>query len=100
MGAEYPEEGADRIKPEYVVPWCDVHERAFTMHQSLANERRVAFVGEIQAVPVDETIIKDRKQKQGRGCDEAVPSSIQCIHLKFWDRSAGSEVGPFDFRAK
>ena len=82
IGAENPEEGADRIEPEYVVSWRHVQERAFAMHQSLADERDISFVGEIQAVPIDQTIIDERKQNQSRTGDEGVSSSIQCVHLK------------------
>ena len=57
------------------------------MHQALADERDIPFVREIQAKSKNQAIVEDRKQNKSRGCDEAIPSSIQCIHLKFWNRS-------------
>jgi hypothetical protein len=59
----------------------------FAVHQTLADQRDVSFVGEIQSISENQAIVEDRKQDESRGCDEAIPSSIQCIHLKFWNCS-------------
>jgi hypothetical protein len=115
MGAENPEQRTDRIKPEDVVSWRNVQERSFAAHQALADKCDVPFVGQVKAISINEAIVEDRKQDQSRGCDEAIPSSIQCIHHKFWGRSSSvlsskytlfrgkdtiSGGGLFDFRVK
>ena len=97
MRTENPEQRTDRIEPKYIVARCDIEERTFAVHQTLADQRDISFIGEIQAISKNQAIVENRKQDESRGCDEAIPSSIQCIHLKFWNRSG---VGPFDFRVK
>ena len=92
MRTENPEESADRIEPKHVVSRRHVQKRTFTVHQALADQSNVSFVGEIQAVSKNQAIVENRKQDESRGCDQAIPSAIQCIHLKFWNRSDG---GPF-----
>src|ERR1700722_15545276 len=97
MGSENPEKGADRIKPGHIVSERQVAKGPCAVHQRLADQGDASFVGKIQAISVNQGIVEDRKQDESRGRDEAIPSSIQCIHLKIKNPSGG---GPFDFWVK
>jgi hypothetical protein len=100
MSPENPEERADGIKPEYIVPSCDVSEGMFAAHEALADQGDISFVSEVQTITKNQAIVEDREQDQCRGCDEAISSSIQGIHLKIWNLLLGQKPAPFDFRVK
>ena len=100
MGPENPEERADGIKPEYIVPGRDVSEGMFAAHKALADQGDISFVSEVQTITKNQAIVEDREQEQCGGGDEAISSSIQGIHLKIWNLLLGQKPALFDFWVK
>jgi hypothetical protein len=46
------------------------------VHQSLADEGDISFIGEIQAIPIDQAIVQECKQDQSRTGDKGISASI------------------------
>jgi hypothetical protein len=72
----------------------------FSAHQTLADQGNISFIGEVQTITKNQAIVEDRKQDQCGGCDEAISSSIQGIHLKILNLLLRQKPALFDFRVK